>query len=325
MENKDLIQSYIFTAAKYNFSVYEQRILVRIVESFQHILEGQKLNKNIEIDEDLWGDFHFTMPLSQFMSNSRDKNYHEARKALENLEGRKLTYESEGNWGILRLIQSPKIEKYEMATFRIDKKISEVLFDFSKGFTKYELKVAMELSSVYSVRLYELMSNQKNKISYSIENLKKMFGIEDKYKQTGHFITRVIEPAKKELDKKAPWSFDYKYLKTGRKITGILFSPIFIPENRDKELEKRELNKRLSPTWDIPGPILEYLRLRYEFTDKEIKNNYKILIPASNDGSIDLLEILSLKYREAMDKKSPKGWIISVITKEYAQAKIKRG
>jgi len=43
-DNKDVIQSYILTTAKYDFSVYEKRILYRLVELNQHLLEGRKLN-----------------------------------------------------------------------------------------------------------------------------------------------------------------------------------------------------------------------------------------------------------------------------------------
>ena len=33
--NKDVIQSYLMTVSKYNFSVYEKRILYRLVEAMQ--------------------------------------------------------------------------------------------------------------------------------------------------------------------------------------------------------------------------------------------------------------------------------------------------
>ncbi|MCS2911952.1 hypothetical protein NXX21_25100 [Bacteroides thetaiotaomicron] len=41
--NKDQIQSYIMTTAKYDFSVYEKRILYRIVEMAQGELQGVKV------------------------------------------------------------------------------------------------------------------------------------------------------------------------------------------------------------------------------------------------------------------------------------------
>ena len=40
--NKDLIQSYIMTTAKYDFNVYEKRIIYRLVEMAQGELQGAR-------------------------------------------------------------------------------------------------------------------------------------------------------------------------------------------------------------------------------------------------------------------------------------------
>lgn len=42
VNNKDLIQSYIITSAKYDYSVYEKRILYRLIELFQSLTKGCK-------------------------------------------------------------------------------------------------------------------------------------------------------------------------------------------------------------------------------------------------------------------------------------------
>lgn len=39
--NKDVIQSYLMTVSKYNFSVYEKRIVYRLVEAMQCEIEGK--------------------------------------------------------------------------------------------------------------------------------------------------------------------------------------------------------------------------------------------------------------------------------------------
>lgn len=43
--SKELTQSYLVTSAKYNFSVYEKRILYRIVELVQIELKAQSIEK----------------------------------------------------------------------------------------------------------------------------------------------------------------------------------------------------------------------------------------------------------------------------------------
>ena len=47
IKEKELIQSYILTTAKYDYKVFEKRIFYRIIEQFQFLIEGKELNKNI--------------------------------------------------------------------------------------------------------------------------------------------------------------------------------------------------------------------------------------------------------------------------------------
>jgi len=62
----DIIQSYILTTAKYDFSVYEKRILYRIVQTIQKHIDGIKLNEHFKIQEELFG-AEFTMPISALL------------------------------------------------------------------------------------------------------------------------------------------------------------------------------------------------------------------------------------------------------------------
>lgn len=49
-DNKLMFQSYIFTTAKYDFSVYEKRILYRQIEIEQALLNDEALKDCIKID-----------------------------------------------------------------------------------------------------------------------------------------------------------------------------------------------------------------------------------------------------------------------------------
>ena len=42
-ENREVIQSYIITAAKYDFTVDEKRVLSHLVEMMQPLIEGKEL------------------------------------------------------------------------------------------------------------------------------------------------------------------------------------------------------------------------------------------------------------------------------------------
>ena len=84
--NKDVIQSYIFTTAKYNFSVDEKRILYRLVELVQYTLEGKKLISGYIIeDSELKSMKSVKMPISSFLKDPESENYSAVKKALKNL------------------------------------------------------------------------------------------------------------------------------------------------------------------------------------------------------------------------------------------------
>jgi len=314
IRNKDLLQSYVLTTAKYDFSVYEKRIIYRIIEILQQYTEGKKLNKKYNIDIDLFGDAHISIPISAFLKDDRDKHYTEIKKALTSLESKKMTYEDEQNWQIIRLIEKPRINKYEsFVVFRLDAMIYSAFLDFSKGYRKYELKTAMQFDSVYAMRFYELMSGQKTPLCYSIDQLKEMFQISDKYDRVNDFKKYVLDIAKRELDKCSPYTFTYEMNKTGRKFTSVTFYPKQQPQFRDDSLEKHELQKQVSLSWDLPKEITDYLIHNFEFTKDGIKNNLDLFKQAHEQ--IDLVSFLASIKGKVRTSANPQGYIIGAIRK----------
>jgi plasmid replication initiation protein len=318
IDNLDLIQSYILTSAKYDYSVYEKRILYRIIEMMQDYTAGKELNKRYSITKTIFDDVDVTMPISAFMAEGDDTNYSRTKKALLSLNEKRVEYKDKTTWAAYNLIERPSIH-YEggYASFRISPKIAKAFLDFSKGYSKYELATAMNFESNYSMRFYELFSGNKKPIIYRIDSLKIMFKLEDKYKLNADFIRRVIEPAKKELDAKSPYSFDYVPIKKGKTIDSIRFIPIYQPQNRDPKLERKELEKTVSLGHDIEFIVLKYLKETYFFTDQELKNNRSLLIQASK--KLDLMLFASELKRKAEDKASPKGYLINALKKQVEQ------
>lgn len=317
INNKDLIQSYIITSAKYDYNVYEKRILYRLIEMFQQYTKGEKLKEKIFIQSDLFNVRLITMPITMFLNGEEDKNHARIKQAIESLENKKFIYEDDSTWEIIRILSEPKIDKYkESVSFRINPKIVDAFLDFSKGFSKYEFATAMQFESIYAMRFYELLSGQKKPIIYSIDNLKIMFNLEDKYNKINDFIKRVIIPAKKELDKSSPYSFNYNPIKTGRKITAIRFLPVYQPHNRDMAVEAKKLKAKSSIRWELDVITINYLKENYIFSDDEIKRNLDLFVNAQNSNKFDLLYFLSEQRLNAQKKVNPKGWIINAIKKQ---------
>lgn len=322
--NKVIIQSYLVTSARYDFSVYEKRIIYRLVEICQAALEGQKL-KGYIMNDLLFDELkEVIMPISAFLKDEKDENYVLAKKALLDLNNKVIEYEDSEIWKPIRIIEMPKLIKKGYVRFVLHKEIYEALLNFSKGFRKYELKTAMGFESVYAMRFYELLSGKEGEsISYSIENLKIMFKIENKYKLTSDVIRWVVMPAQKELNEKAPLGFKYSLIydnskgRGRKKVKGLKFHVFRNNKNVDEWLESKELKKQTALTWDLDKMVINYLKENYLFDTDEIKHNRDLFIEASK--KLDIMKVLSDKRRIANDKTNPKGYIINTLRKMLSE------
>ncbi|EOM5364254.1 replication initiation protein, partial [Shigella flexneri] len=158
----------------------------------------------------------------------------------------------------------------------------------------------------------ELLSGQKTKLIYPLEQLKEMFKVQDKYAKTNDFVRKVIEPAKNELDELSPYTFEWSANKEGKKIVSFNFYPIFKPEHRDAELYKKELQKQTGLSWDLGRQVISYLKTSLEFSDKEIKNNRDLFVTAQMELP-DIMTELAILRGKSRTKTNPKGWIINAL------------
>lgn len=91
------------------------------------------------------------------------------------------------------MVSSYKIRKRDKSvSWVFHSKIVEAVMDFTKGWRKYELKIAMQFKSAYTRRFYELISNKKNTISYSISEIEKMFQLEKNIEPLAEILISVI-------------------------------------------------------------------------------------------------------------------------------------
>ena len=241
-----------------------------------------------------------------------------------NLQKKIISYDDKENkiWHSAGIIFNVKMDydRADKITFQQADFIYQAFMDFSKGFRKYELKIAMQFESVYSMRFYELFSTQKTPINYSIETLKEMFKMSEKYKLTSGFIRDVIDKAKKELDKCSPYTFHYEPIKTGRKITGIRFIPVYQPQFEDEEIKKQRLNKKMSNRWFIPKNVEEYLKFNFEFSDKELNNNLNLFESLYNNLDEEkLLDFLAEIREPSSYADNRKAFVIGALKKKGEQ------
>lgn len=112
-----------------------------------------------------------------------------------------------------------------------------------REFTQYKLAAISQMTSIYAIRLYELLKQWGNiaKREVSIEWLKKQFEIDDKYDTLFNFKARVLTPAITQINKHSDLQVSYTQRKTGRVVTHFTFdfSPKLAIETKPTTPKKR--------------------------------------------------------------------------------------
>lgn len=96
----------------------------------------------------------------------------------------------------------------------------------NKEFTSYQLKQIGSLSSFYAVRLYELMSQflKLGERTCTLDQLRQMLDLGDKYQDVKNLRVRVIDPALKELNANTDLAVSAEPMRQGRKVVGFSFT-----------------------------------------------------------------------------------------------------
>ena len=310
--SRQVVQSYIFTTALYDFNVYEKRIIYNLVRLAQSQIEGVKLSESLYKIEHSYKDYLMVeLPISDFLIDEDDKNHSRIKAALKALHQKTFTYRDDEVWECMSIISNPKIRLHSSrVSFIVNNKVWDVLLDFSRGFSRYDLEVAFSLESAYSMRFYEMLAGQEEPITYTIEALRKEFCLEDKYAMTKDFIRRVVESAKHELDMKSPVSFTYTPIKEGRKIVKLLFFPVKHPANERSDMFFKQAIRRYGTAGQLSEVEYRFLR-EIGFTEGGIKNNLPLLMDCQKH--LDLVYELALIKGKSRTKKNPCGWCIRTL------------
>lgn len=316
--HKYIIQSYIFTTAKYDYSIYEKRILYRLVEYAQAEIEGLKIKDNMHNIHYTQEDVVIEMPIASVLvpgeNDCSNKNYHEVKKACRSLATKYFEFEDEnGRYYGDNIISHIRIDRCSgIMRFYVVDWIWSAILNFSKGFRKYDMIIAMKLRSTYSMRFFEIMSCQNKPLEISIPALRKMFRLETKYKLTADFQKRVLETAREELDKISPYSFEYIANYMGKKIVSYTFYPVFIAANQDEKLAQMEQMAKVSARLQLDQRVYDYLKFSYGFTNDEINKNKKTLIKGQKT-ILNFIDYLGALRSNAIKACNPKAYIIGAI------------
>lgn len=250
VQRKGIYQSWQLTKAKYDFTIGEKRIFLKIVDICQRYINEDEMSKNCEISvESLLGTGYVpivTFPIRDILDDN-STNYSWVNDSLERLMGKEFGLPGNSDWNFQKCVLIQRIMS--------DKKSGRAGVILSHDFWKalcnmqsykvIDFDVAKKFKSIYAERLYELLNGNTQSITYDLTNIREIFCLENKYKNNSTLVERVFEKAKDEMDTTAecPITFDYK-LGIGKrnKIENVTFTV------RNKEVKEDDAKKRPKKT-----------------------------------------------------------------------------
>ena len=326
--SKEVVESYIFSTVRHDFGIYSERLLLRLVELAQREIRGLDFKGGtsigkVEIGE--WGDAEVIIPVKDILSGEDDKNYSKAKAAVRNLMGRFLEYEDEQKYKATQILNEVDVDKVAgKMVIRVNRNIWRAMLDFSKGFRKYELETAVKLRGKYSLRIYKLVSKQTEPITYSISDLRQMWGLTEKYKKVDDFVKNTIVSAKEELDRVSPYSFDYVLnaaksaeVNKGRKGRPAITSVTFFPLRRMANQTTDAVRKQVDPSLLLDRELYMMLKNKFYFDVQGIKANITLFDTAQKE--CEILDFLDGIAPAALRAANVQGYVINAIRKHLKE------
>lgn len=204
----------------------EQKIVLTMVSMIQPT-DKDFMDYRISIRE-----FH------EMLGLSGREHYTEIKEITRELMSKSVEIpKGDGSWLLANWVSSAEYIKGEGAiALSFSPKLLPYLLQLKTAFTSYQLSNILSLKSTYSIRLYELMKKWQHlgRWECPVDDLKLKLGIGDgKYKQYGHFKSKALNVALKEINEKTDLLIKVKEIKKGRKVDKIDFS---IQHFKEKEI-----------------------------------------------------------------------------------------
>lgn len=335
---RNVVESYIFATGHQDLSIYSERLLMLLVKAAQCQVNGLNFKDGSSIAQvniGPLGDAVVEIEARELLSGDKNTNYTQAKNAVLELMKKPIAHErpaikngkpvldDKGNqvyeFEAHNLLNDVYInQKPGVIVVNVNKTTWEAILDFSKGFRRYDLQVAMQFSRTCSLRVFKLISNQRYPLTYTLQELREMWGLKDKYKSTKDFIKYTIDSAKEELDRSSPWTFEYNPIysnkaeenrgRVGRKsITAITFFPKHVARYESTT----NVVNQISPSMVLGREIIDRLVKTLGFSMAEIKAN--ILLFDTARKAFDLETFLIQVGPKANRAANPQGYVINAI------------
>ena len=242
---KDLIvKDNALINASYNLDLVEQRlILLAILEARE---KGHSTDKDLTVHAETYiTHFNVTPQNAYIVLKDASKSLFERRFSYQ-----KLTAKGNIENVLSRWVQRISyVENEALVRFRFSDDVIPLITQLEQHFTSYELEQVSNLTSIYSIRLYELLIAWRStgKVFFiELDEFRSKLGIENnEYKRMGQFKEKVLDFAISQINTHTDITVDYEQHKAGRTITGFSFT--FTQKKQPKDVTPKAKKSAAKP------------------------------------------------------------------------------
>lgn len=224
MKNNLVAKSNDLIVASYELTRNEQRLLLACISQ----INSQPNASEITMQDE------FVVTTEQmkelYKDSSKDNVYRDLNVVANNLFEREVKIALPDNEMLRTRFVSSVLFQPEKSqiTVTFAQKILPYLTQLKKNFTRYRLADTVELTSIYAIRLYEMVVcwQGQNRWSETVDlgEFRYMMGCVGKYKQFGQLRQSVIEKAVEQINENTAYHVSVKYRKIKHTYKNVTFS-----------------------------------------------------------------------------------------------------
>lgn len=213
-----VVQSNYLVEAHYRLTLQEKRLVLWLISKIKRDdIDFKKYKLNI-------------IDFAAMLNVNPDTQYKELKKVTGSLITRLIQIE-EPQTGATKQMAWLCFAHWEpkkgICSLEFHPELKPYLLQLKEQFTQIGFADFLGLSSVYSVRIFELLAQYLTigKRTTTVEELRSWCGIQkDEYQKYDHLKSRVINRAKTEINLKTEYEVDYQEIKESRKVVAIEWS-----------------------------------------------------------------------------------------------------
>jgi len=215
-DNNLVVQDNMFVHASYEMTSLEQKLLMILIST---IKKG---------DIKTYRTTFRIRDIADLMNISVEPLYRDLPKACRSLMKKIIEIKQpNGDWEMFNIVTYAKHKKKEGSVMmKINEELEPYLVQLEDLFTSFKLANILDLTSKYSIRIYQLSksSSFKHEVAYTLEEFKKILKLNQKsYDRFNNITSRILIPSIDEINLKTDLNVDYEVLKLGTKAVGIKF------------------------------------------------------------------------------------------------------